>query len=170
VSDERAQGGSRSGFENLSAYEPALRRYLRKRVAAVEVDDLVQEVFASLYARRADTVVDDVERYIFTVAGNALNRKRIRDRRTGLLEDEQSWETTEEPTPERILLCRERLGSAVAVISNLPPRTRQVFVLHRFEEMTYRRIGEELGISVSAVEKHIMYALRALIGDQERSL
>jgi RNA polymerase sigma-70 factor (ECF subfamily) len=109
-----------------------------------------------------------MERYLFTVAGNALKRKRSRDGRWTELGDEQSLLPPDELSPERIVLSRERLGSAVAVIAKLPPRTRQVFMLHRFEEMTYRRISQKLGISVSAVEKHIMNALRAIMNDGGR--
>jgi RNA polymerase sigma factor (sigma-70 family) len=68
----------------------------------------------------------------------------------------------EERTPERVLLDREALETVVDAIAALPPRTREVFVLHRFEEMTCNGIAEQLGISVSAVEKHIMKALREL--------
>jgi RNA polymerase sigma-70 factor (ECF subfamily) len=47
-------------------------------------------------------------------------------------------------------------------IAALPARTRDVFVLHRFEEMSGSRIAAALGLSVSAVEKHIMRALKVL--------
>ena len=47
-------------------------------------------------------------------------------------------------------------------IDALPARTRDVFVLHRFEEMSGTRIAVALGLSVSAVEKHIMRALQNL--------
>jgi RNA polymerase sigma-70 factor (ECF subfamily) len=59
-------------------------------------------------------------------------------------------------------LDREALDVIVAAISDLPTRTRDVFVLHRFEEMTCNTIAAEFGMSVSAVEKHIMKALRFL--------
>jgi RNA polymerase sigma-70 factor (ECF subfamily) len=59
-------------------------------------------------------------------------------------------------------LDREALERVVEAIAGLPPRTREVFVLHRFEEITGARIAEQLGISESAVEKHIMKALKAL--------
>ena len=44
----------------------------------------------------------------------------------------------------------------------LPERTRDVFMLHRFEQMSYPEIARAFGISVSAVEKHIIKALRRL--------
>lgn len=74
----------------------------------------------------------------------------------------------EEVSPERILLGKERLAKATQIMHGMPPRTREVFLLHRFEEMTYPAIGAALGISVSAVEKHIMIALKLLVADLGR--
>lgn len=159
---------SREGFQaverlgDLIALEPALRRYFRRRVPACDIDDLVQEVFASLHARRAEAAVEDLQRYVFTVAGHAVARKLGLDARRGAVELNEDH-ADEGPSPERAYLARERLAQAVSVIAKLPPRTREIFVLHRFEQLTYQRIGRELGISVSAVEKHIMGALRALM-------
>lgn len=39
----------------------------------------------------------------------------------------------------------------------LPERTRVVFALNRYEEFTYQEIAMRLGVSVSAVEKHMMW-------------
>ncbi len=45
---------------------------------------------------------------------------------------------------------------------DLPPRTRDAFLLNRFEGQTYSQIAKRLGVSVSMVEKHIAEALRQL--------
>jgi RNA polymerase sigma-70 factor (ECF subfamily) len=47
-------------------------------------------------------------------------------------------------------------------INNLPPRTRTVFTLIRSEEMSYREVAETLGISIKAVEKEMIKALKLL--------
>lgn len=39
------------------------------------------------------------------------------------------------------------------------PRTREVFLLHRFDGMSYSEIAEQLGISTKAVTNHIAKAL-----------
>lgn len=154
--------------EALRALEPALRRYFRRRARPDEIDDLVQEVFVALCARRTEAPVEDLQRYVFTVAAHALIRRG--GRRAGSrpihleLEDYPDHDTR---SPERLLLGREGLDDAIRVISALPPRTRQVFLLHRFEDRTYQSIARDLGISSSAVEKHIMNALRALLSARE---
>jgi RNA polymerase sigma-70 factor (ECF subfamily) len=144
----------------LLALEPALRRFFRRRAPSGDIDDLVQEVFVSLKARRAEAPIQHIDRYLFTVAAAVLSRRYRLESRSRL--GDETDDPEQEPSPERVLIGRERLQRAMDVIANLPQRTREVFVLHRFEEMSYQRIGAELGISVSAVEKHIMLALRAL--------
>lgn len=65
-------------------------------------------------------------------------------------------------TPERLILGRREVAAIIATLGGLPQRTRQIFVSHRFEDRTYAALAREHGISVSAVEKHIARALRAL--------
>ena len=149
----------------VAQYEPALRRYFGRRVSLHEVDDLVQEVFANLQARRAEAAVKDLRGYLFVVAGNVLTRKRSHDTRWMAHHRPEVWEQGLEISPERVLAGRQQLGRAFELIASLPPKTREVFVLHRFEDMTYRRISEELRISVSSVEKHIMAALEILLSE-----
>jgi RNA polymerase sigma factor (sigma-70 family) len=48
------------------------------------------------------------------------------------------------------------------VLLELPERTRQIFVLRRLEGLSYFEIGRRLGVSVSAVEKHMQRAVRHL--------
>jgi len=149
----------------LQIHASALRRYFRKRVPADAVDDLVQEVFVSVQARRAESPIENMCGYLFAVASHVLVRYRLETRRTrSRLEsiDEDTLVATSDVSPERLVASRDDLKHLVAALQSLPPRTRDVFVLHRFEEMTYSAIAKCLHISVSAVEKQIMTALRLL--------
>jgi RNA polymerase sigma factor (sigma-70 family) len=58
---------------------------------------------------------------------------------------------------------RERLDRLRSVIQELPERTRQVFVLHRIEELTYGEVAARLGISESSVQKHLAKALQYVV-------
>jgi RNA polymerase sigma factor (sigma-70 family) len=149
----------------LEAYVPGLRRYFSKRVPAGDIDDLVQEVFMRMQTLSARPSIEHLDRYLFAVAASALTdqaRRRAVRHASAHESLEEMHYPTEERTPERVLLDREALDLVVAAISDLPTRTRDVFVLHRFEEMTCNSIAAQLGIGVSAVEKHIMKALKFL--------
>jgi RNA polymerase sigma factor (sigma-70 family) len=159
-----------AAMPDLSRYRPALLSYFRKRVHPADVEDLVQDVFLNVHARQAQAPIENMEGYLFAVALSALVRKGRRDR--GVIwvspgDDPEYQALPEAISPERVLLGKESLSKAVQVMDDLPPRTQEVFLLHRFEEMTYPAIAKALGISVSAVEKHIMIALSRLVAGLE---
>jgi RNA polymerase sigma-70 factor (ECF subfamily) len=125
----------------------------------------MQEVFVRMQAHRVEPAIEHLDRYLFTVAASVLTdqaRRRAVRHESAHESLEERHHPTEERTPERVLLDREALGVVVAAIADLPARTRDVFVLHRFEEMTCHSIAAQLGISVSAVEKHMIKALKFL--------
>lgn len=64
--------------------------------------------------------------------------------------------------PARILAGRQGLGLLAAAIDALPPRAREVFVMHRVHELPQAEVAERLGISLKAVEKHVRLAQAAL--------
>jgi len=145
----------------LAAFRPALRDYFRKRVASREVDDLVQDVFLNMLTRRATSRIENVKAYTFSVAAQVLCR-HLNDARRSLTRAAGEIEDARAPSAEREVLAAEQLVALATAVSTLPSRTRVVFLLHRFEEMTYPIIARQLGITVSAVEKHMIAALKVL--------
>ncbi|MGA0607565.1 RNA polymerase sigma factor [Phenylobacterium sp. VNQ135] len=145
-----------------------LARYFGARARrGADVDDLVQEVFLRLARRADDAPVEMVEGYIFTVANSVLMDSHRRAARrlpeafdpTGELAGRGA---PEERSPERIVLGQEELAAVERALLELPERTRIVFALNRYEEHTYQEIARSLGVSVSAVEKHMIRALAHL--------
>lgn len=57
----------------------------------------------------------------------------------------------------------ERMARAEMAIARLPDRTREVFILHRFEDLSYERIARRLGIGVDEVEAHVAASILALM-------
>ena len=150
--------------EIVRDYLPALRRFFSRRVSTVEADDLTQEVYLRLQVQDAGPIANP-RGYLFRIASSVLadraRRRRVRDADSHKILEE--WDhPVEEISPERVLLGRETLNEVILAIEALPPRTRQAFVMHRFEEMKYGEIAGLMGISASSVEKHIMRALRHL--------
>jgi RNA polymerase sigma-70 factor (ECF subfamily) len=52
---------------------------------------------------------------------------------------------------------RQELGQKA--LAGLPPRCREVFILHRLENLTYRQIAKQLDISPRTVEHHVANAV-----------
>ena len=144
-------------------YGPALRRYFLKKVTPPEADDLVQEVFARLQARSAGAPVDNIEGYLFRSAANVLiSHYRSEagqgwDRHRRL---EEWLEPPEEISPERTLIGKQALERVIASLHDMPARSREAFLMHRFEELTGPAIARRMGISLKAVEALIARAMR----------
>jgi RNA polymerase sigma-70 factor (ECF subfamily) len=148
-------------------YRSAVSAYFARRISnRADVDDLTQEVFANLLRRSQLETVENIEGYIFQIAANVL---RERFRRAGRRIDihpealeENSPHYVEEISPERILIGKETHGRFVQALQELPERTRTIFVLNRFEELSAREIANRMGLSVSTIEKEMMRAIAHL--------
>ena len=167
--DQTAVETSRHGASDVAGwmdrYGPALRRHFAKRGAAQDAEDLVQEVFLRLQSNAEHTSIDNVERYIFRIANNVLvSRHRHQAVRHRAAQDlpAEALECIDDLSPERVMMGRQAIAQFVVGLRTLPPRAREAFVFHRFEEMTYPAIARQMGISVSAVEKLIIRALEHL--------
>ncbi len=57
---------------------------------------------------------------------------------------------------------RDELRRIDTAISKLKPKTRDIFLMHRFEGLDYEEIGEEMGMTAKGVEKQMAKALAAI--------
>jgi RNA polymerase sigma-70 factor (ECF subfamily) len=90
-----------------------------------------------------------------------------RDRR------QQDWyqlgaDPEDEPRGERVLIARERLRRAEAVLAAQGVRVELVFRRYRLDGIGQAAIARELGISLSSVEKDLQKAYRALADLREK--
>jgi len=149
----------------LSANLIAVRAFLMRRVRPDDVDDMVQEVALRLHACACADRIVDPHAYLFRIARSVLTDRHRRERVRCHARHEplaEAHHPVEEISPGRVLEGKQRLGLAMQALAELPERTRDAFVMHRFERISYAGIASHLDVSVSAVEKHIMKALRHL--------
>jgi RNA polymerase sigma-70 factor (ECF subfamily) len=152
----------------LSAqFRPALYRYFRRRrLPEKDIEDAAQEVFLRLSRRRGLAGMANVAGYLFETAASVAidQRRRAQTRLSHAHEsyDDQSHAVAA-LAPDDLLEGEESLELLLSGLLELPERTRNVFVLARLEHMRHAEIARRLGISVSAVEKHVLKALTHLI-------
>jgi RNA polymerase sigma-70 factor (ECF subfamily) len=144
----------------------SLTRYFQRRIReTADVEDLVQEVFTRIVARDNPRPVENLGGYVFQTAASVLadrGRRRSSRQADGHQEFDPAHHGDDELDPERVLSGKQSLRAATAALLSLPERTRTIFVLHRLEGYKHREIAEQLGISVSAVEKQIVRAVQHL--------
>jgi len=135
------------------------------------VEDLVQDVFLEVWKKRKTlTIKTAVSSYLRTATRNkTLNY--IRDQKIDFRvappkEDLKSKDTLAIQT----LVADDLQQEIDTAIDSLPARCRLVFVLSRFEEMSYQEIADQLGISIKTVEHQIGKALRILRGALQQYL
>ena len=127
--------------------------------------DTVQETCVRALQVPAPENISNPVRYVLRIARNlAIDRRRQSKREAQLFEHavDSTLFADDLPDPERVLSGKESLAGVLAAIDRLPPRCHQAFVLHRFENLGYAAVAHRMGISISAVEKHIAEAMARL--------
>jgi len=165
-----AAGQKHATLTSLAGDAGPVRRwlvaYFRRRLnEKADAEDLAQEVFARLAAREGSEPVEHLGGYVLKTASSVLAdraRRQASHFSSAHVEFDTDLHGGEEIDPERIVGAREELSVATAALLALPERTRTVFVLQRLEGCRHREIAERLGISVSAVEKHLVRAIHHL--------
>ena len=164
-----ARAKRRDAPAHFLGYLSAIRSFISKRVHSNDVDDMVQDVALRMHQRAASNEIANVEGYVFQVARSVMADYGRRDQsRSASLHDglDDHNHPVERRSPDRIVEERQRLSQTMDVLRQLPSRSRQAFILHRFDELSYADIATHMGISVSAVEKNIMRAIRQLAAYQ----
>ncbi|WP_066697688.1 sigma-70 family RNA polymerase sigma factor [Sphingobium amiense] len=148
---------------------PALLRFLRARGAGEDAEDLLQDMWMKLEAKDLGPVADPLP-YLYRMANNLmLDRYRSSTRRE---RREQDWaegaggvmaDPSEDIGIDERLILNERLDQARGVLRGLGPRVEMVFRRFRIEGVGQKAIAEELGVSLTTVEKDLQKAYRAMI-------
>ncbi len=126
-------------------------------------EDLAQEVFYELWKKRAQIKISSsLKAYLKRAALNkALNY--IRDQKIDFRNaPEKEGLTSREASVIEELSADSLQQQIDEAIDSLPERCRLVFVLSRFEEMSYQQIADQLEISIKTVENQISKALKSL--------
>lgn len=161
----RLRAGDHGAFDACFRhwYPAAVRAGARLLRDEAQAEEVAQEVFLELWRRR-EALADGVSigGYLLQAVRNrALNHLRhlkVRQRTEGTVEQ------LLEPVPhaDAGADARELRLAIAAAVAELPPRTREVFLLSRERNLKYAEIAELLGVTVKAVEANMSRALKQL--------
>ena len=145
---------------------PRLLRSLARRTACPEeARDLVQEIFCRVARLGAEKLhrLDRPQAYLSRMATNLLrDRAKLAARRmtaSHVPADEAALAGVDQHC---LLQSRDMLQRVEAAVLRLPPKTREIFMAHRVEGLSYAEIAQRTGLSVKGVEKQMSKAIAAL--------
>jgi RNA polymerase sigma-70 factor (ECF subfamily) len=148
-----------------------LRFFTMRLKSAAAAEDLVQEIYLRAAAADPKADVRNPLAYLYRLGSN-LMLDRLRGERRAAARDHE-WrdshrtvmggeDVAEEPSADAAVAARQRLAAILKVLEELPPMTQRVFRMHKFDGLSHAEVAQALGVSRSAVEKHVMLVLRTL--------
>lgn len=142
-----------------------LERMVVRTVGASNAGDVVQDVFAAIWAKAREHVKLSPSYLTQAVKYSAISRFRAECRRKaffgGITEEQYSAPVV---MPEQIVSAREDLKRLEVAMLALSTRTRQIFLLNRVHGCTYEEIAIGLNVSYSTVEREMAKAILSCKG------
>ncbi len=132
---------------------------MRRGRSAPDADDLVQEAWVRLACYEQDQPVQQPEAFLMRTALNLsidAHRTKVAHGEEVLVDDVVLLDIA--PGTEAIVLAKERTARLIICLSRLSAKTRNIFLAHRVDGLTYQDIARQHGLTVSTVEKHIARA------------
>jgi RNA polymerase sigma-70 factor, ECF subfamily len=172
----RVAEGDEASFNYLAGkYHRPMIHFLYRMVGNHAVaEELAQEVFLRVYRARSSYRAEArFTTWLYRIATNlAVNHARDtrheRAAQTVYLDqpDEETGTTPDladdEPTVEQRLLTDERMAAIRRHVMALPERQRMAVLMHKYQGMDYRQIGEVLKLSESATKSLLFRAYQTL--------
>ena len=121
-----------------------LRRFLTKPVQCkAAAADLSQETYLRLSRLKSFRDVKNFRGFIFQIADNLAidhlrSRTRFQQRYVGAPSDDMAGSA---PLPDREFSAKQELAILETAISELPPKCRAAFLLHRVQQLSYGEIA-----------------------------
>lgn len=149
-------------------YRQSLLKYLVRLVPGGRQDalEILHETYVKLLQQEnLERLRENPRAYIFTIATN-LTTDWLRRRTSRRHDAHDSFDEMEFPsdeqTPQRSYAWEQSLDKVKTALLELPELTRRIFLLSRFDELSYPEIAHELDISTRTVERHMSTAFKLL--------
>ena len=158
------QRGDQKAFDTLfRRYYPMLCAYGHRFVELEDAEEIVEDSLLWIWENRETLVIESsLNSYLFKmVYRRALNKLAHIDatQRADTRFYEEMQEMLQDTDYYQIEELAKRIEDAVAA---LPESYREAFVMHRFRDMSYKKIAETLGVSPKTIDYRIQQALKQL--------
>jgi RNA polymerase sigma-70 factor (ECF subfamily) len=141
-------------------------------------ENLAQETFVRVFARRGRYGEGKkFSTWVWQIAVNVCREEWRKMERRGEVALGEREVHEKEPGPAEWAEARERAGLVQAAVAGLPERVREVVILREYHGLTFREIGEVLGVAEGTVKGRMAEGLSELgkrlgprLGEGQRAL
>lgn len=127
-----------------------------------QAEDIVQGTFVKIWEQRKSLAINtSVKNYLFRTCHNKFINSLRKYKNTISLSDAMYLEDFLEDGTSKNKTSKD-FEVLQKAIDSLPPKCKEVFMLHKFHGLKYREIAEELNISVKTVENQMAKAYQKL--------
>jgi RNA polymerase sigma-70 factor, ECF subfamily len=164
----------RAGLPDRKIPSPIVHFMYRMVHIQTIAEELAQEVFLRVYRSRATYRAEaNFSMWLYRIATN-LGVKYARDTKheraaSNIYLDQSDVKTGSTPDVadaapliETMLLRDERMNAIRGQVTSLPVLQRNAVLMHKYQEMDYKQIGEVLNLSESATKSLLFRAYQAL--------
>lgn len=134
--------------------------------AREEAEDIVAELFLSLWNNRGRLQIDNLQHYLLRAAKykslKFIDRQQRKFRKVYSLLQKGDDLYVEESSPGSVLEIKELSTQIQQSLRELPQKTKKIFLLNRESGFTYDEIAGQMGVSVKTIEYHVSKALKSL--------
>lgn len=126
-------------------------------------ENIVQDVFVIMWEQRNKiNISSNVKSYLYTsVKNHSLNYIK-RESRLLTIDEQLDMVKDKMDSPEESFISNESYIAIHKAIEQLPEKCRRIYVMKRYDELSYEEIGEILGISVNTVKTQMKRAIKKL--------
>ncbi|WP_299886094.1 sigma-70 family RNA polymerase sigma factor [uncultured Lacinutrix sp.] len=149
-------------------YEPVTKFIYYKCGDLQQAEDIVQNVFVKLWKLCATITFSKAKSYIYTASNNSFLNE-VAHQKVVLKHQKTVSDHADYESPDFLIEIDEFREKLKTAISALAVKEREVFLLSRVENKTYKEIAEITGLTVKAIERRMSKALkelRALLGKE----
>jgi len=146
----------------LELSEP-LQRFMQAKGLAKEASlDIVQESFIRLWNNCAKVLRAKSKSYLYTTANHIVIDEHRKAKTALKYKKQLSSSRVEREDGQYLLETSEFKNRLEAAIDSIPAGAKEVFMMSRFDDRSYREMASLLGLSVKAIEKRMSIALKYL--------
>ena len=151
-------------FKAFKEQQMPLKAFISRLIRKPQdIDDIAQETFVRAFLAEQKGTIQHPKAYLYRVARNLtfeiLSKKS--NELTSYIEDSSDYSLLESGEDiENKAIVMEKFDRVKIAIAEMPPQCQRVFIMHKVYGFKYREISQQLGISVSTVEKHMMTGLK----------